>query len=156
VTDGVLVCAIALFAAFIITAEFASCQKTDPIPQKIELTGDLGAHDPVIIREGNKWHIYYTGVGIEHKVSDDLQRWQDSKSVFYQKPAWFSEYVPRVRESIWAPDIFFYSGKYYLYYSVSMFGKNNSVVGLASNKTLDPDSADYKWEDLGAVISSTE
>ena len=34
---------------------------------------------------------------------------------------------------------------YYFYYSVSTFGKNRSVIGLITNRTLDPASPDYRW-----------
>ena len=119
-----------------------------------ELSGDVGAHDPVIIKEGNRWYIFYTGVGLKMKYSDDGSHWTDYGGIFNMNPRWFKEYVPNAGESIWAPDISYYKGTYYLYYSVSTFGKNTSVIGLASNKTLDPDSPDYEWKDLGAVISS--
>jgi len=41
-----------------------------------------------------------------------------------------------------APDISLYKGQYYLYYSVSVFGKNTSCIGVATNKTLHPSSPD--------------
>ena len=40
----------------------------------------------------------------------------------------------------WAPDINYFDGEYHLYYAASSFGTNNSVIGLATNVTLDPDS----------------
>jgi arabinan endo-1,5-alpha-L-arabinosidase len=43
---------------------------------------------------------------------------------------------------------------YYLYYSVSSFGSQRSVIGLAVNKTMDPDSEQYEWIDRGKVIES--
>jgi arabinan endo-1,5-alpha-L-arabinosidase len=58
------------------------------------------------------------------------------------------------RNNQWAPDIAFHNGTYYLYYSVSSFGSNNSAIGVATNKTLDPASADYKWTDHGRVVQS--
>ena len=119
-----------------------------------ELSGDLGVHDPVMIKEEKLWHIYYTGVGIKHKISSDGVNWKDSESVFYQKPEWLSTYVPRVRESMWAPDIVYYNDYYYLTYSSSMFGKNTSVIGMARNKTLNPDAVEYKWKDQGPIIWS--
>ena len=48
----------------------------------------------------------------------------------------------------------FTMGLYYLYYSVSAFGKNTSCIGVATNKTLHPSSPDYKWTDHGKVIQS--
>lgn len=46
------------------------------------------------------------------------------------------------------------NGKYYLYYSVSAFGKNTSAIGLAVNATLDTSENSYGWIDMGEVIQS--
>jgi len=40
--------------------------------------------------------------------------------------------------------------------SVSTFGSRNSAIGLATNKTLDPASPDYRWVDEGLVLRSYE
>jgi arabinan endo-1,5-alpha-L-arabinosidase len=48
----------------------------------------------------------------------------------------------------------FFSGRYHLYYSLSTFGSPRSVIGLATNATLDPSSPSYAWEDLGKVVES--
>ena len=56
---------------------------------------------------------------------------------------------------MWAPDISFYSGRFHLTYAVSSFGSNHSLIGAASNKTLDPASKDYQWVDDGKVFEST-
>jgi arabinan endo-1,5-alpha-L-arabinosidase len=50
--------------------------------------------------------------------------------------------------------LFYYKGKYYLYYSVSSFGSNTSAIGLVTNVTLDKEDPDYAWVDEGVVISS--
>lgn len=41
-----------------------------------------------------------------------------------------------------------------MYYSVSAFGKNTSAIGVATNKTLDSSSSDFKWIDHGRVLQS--
>lgn len=128
----------------------------DLYKMKWDLNGDIGAHDPVIIRQQNKWYIFYTGVGLRMKESDDGLIWKDFGGIFNTKMDWFKKYVPTAGESIWAPDISLYKGVYYLYYSVSSFGRNTSVIGLATNKTLNPEDTEYKWEDMGAVINSNE
>jgi arabinan endo-1,5-alpha-L-arabinosidase len=64
------------------------------------------------------------------------------------------EAVPAFAGHIWAPDISFYDGKYYLYYAVSAFGKNTSCIGVATNTTLDPRDPNFKWVDHGKVIQS--
>jgi arabinan endo-1,5-alpha-L-arabinosidase len=44
--------------------------------------------------------------------------------------------------------------RYLLYYAASVFGKNTSVLGLATNPTLDPADPAYKWSDGGIVAQS--
>jgi arabinan endo-1,5-alpha-L-arabinosidase len=43
---------------------------------------------------------------------------------------------------------------YHLYYSVSSFGSRNSAIGLATTRTLDPSSPEYRWTDEGMVLRS--
>ena len=38
--------------------------------------------------------------------------------------------------------------------TVSAFGKNTSAIGVTVNKTLNPKSPDYRWEDKGIVVIS--
>ncbi len=115
---------------------------------------DIRVHDPVLAKDGNTYYLFCTGVGISVFSSTDLQHWQKEKSVFDSPPAWAVEAVPAFKGHIWAPDIAFHNGLYYLYYSVSAFGKNTSCIGVATNKTLDPKSSEYKWTDHGKVIES--
>ncbi len=56
--------------------------------------------------------------------------------------------------SIWAPDVAFFGGQYHLYYAVSTYGSQRSVIGLATNTTLDPANPAYRWVDHGPVIAS--
>lgn len=101
--------------------------------------------------------IYYvaaTGHGVQLLQSTDLQHWQPSGNVFEQAvPAWARDEVPGTR-GIWAPDLSYHDGLYYLYYSASTFGSRRSVIGLAVNKSLDPASKDYQWQDRGKVLES--
>ncbi len=69
-------------------------------------------------------------------------------------PSWFTTYVAGAGTDLWAPDIDFRSGKYWLYYAVSTFGKNVSAIGLATNATLNASASNYKWVDQGMVIHS--
>ena len=49
-----------------------------------------------------------------------------------------------------------HEGTYYLYYSASTFGKNDSITALATNTTLDPHDPDYRWVDRGPVVTSPQ
>lgn len=116
-----------------------------------------GIPDPAIIAapDGAKgYYAYATGRGLPFFRSDDLVRWERAGRVFSERvPAWAAEAVPG-SSGIWAPDIARFGGLYRLYYSVSTFGKQRSVIGLATNRTIDPESPEYRWEDRGEVISS--
>ncbi len=127
-------------------------------PEILKLEGQLGVHDPVIMREGNTYYVFSTGRGrggfIPVKISKDLRNWKEIGCVFTTMPEWTKQEIPLSRDA-WAPDISYFNGKFHLYYSVSSFGSNNSAIGLATNKTFYPNSPDYKWEDQGMVIRST-
>jgi arabinan endo-1,5-alpha-L-arabinosidase len=122
-------------------------------PELYKLDGDIyGIHDPVIIREADTYYIFSTrGTIIRSK---DLHHWTQCGRVFEKLPGWATQEIPGVRGGYWAPDISLYKGTYRLYYAVSTFGKNDSAIGLVTNKTLDPDSPDYKWVDQGMVFRS--
>jgi arabinan endo-1,5-alpha-L-arabinosidase len=62
--------------------------------------------------------------------------------------------IPGFKNHIWAPDISYYNGLYYLFYSVSAFGKNTSAIGLTTNTTLHTDDPSYQWVDHGKIIQS--
>lgn len=99
--------------------------------------------------------MFTTGNGISVYSSKDMQNWRKEKPVFSATPGWVNKAIPAYRgSSMWAPDISYHNGVYYLYYAVSAFGKNTSCIGLVVNKTLDTASTDYKWEDRGKVIQS--
>ncbi|MBC8083523.1 MAG: arabinan endo-1,5-alpha-L-arabinosidase [Hymenobacter sp.] len=115
----------------------------------------IPAHDPVLIRQNGTYYMFCTGRGIASWSSKDMKTWKREQPVFAEAPAWAVQAIPGFKDnSIWAPDISLHNGVYYLFYSVSAFGKNTSCIGLATNKTLDPAAPNYKWEDKGRVIQS--
>lgn len=111
-------------------------------------------HDPVMIKQDSTYYIFCTGNGISVLSSTNLRDWKFEAPVFNAPPKWAAEAIPAFKGHIWAPDISFYRGEYYLYYSVSAFGKNTSCIGLATNKTLNPADPAYQWVDHGKVIQS--
>jgi arabinan endo-1,5-alpha-L-arabinosidase len=111
-------------------------------------------HDPVMAREGDSFYVFSTGPGITIYGSDDLEHWRWQGRVFDGEPAWAKAAVPGFAGHLWAPDIFEHDGRWYLYYSVSAFGRNTSAIGVATSNSLDPDSPEYGWEDRGLVVQS--
>lgn len=133
---------------FLLLAAIAFKSNAQPLQQNISV------HDPVMIRQDSVYYIFCTGFGVSVWSSVNRKDWKKERPVFSDVPQWAVAAVPGFKGHIWAPDISFHNGKYYLYYAVSAFGKNTSCIGLAINKTLNPASADYKWVDHGKVIES--
>ena len=113
-------------------------------------------HDPVMIKQDSVYYLFTTGGGVPMASSTNLVNWKRLKPVFEKAPDWITEdIVPGWRSNtMWAPDIQYFNGTYYLFYSVSAFAKNTSAIGVATNKTLHPNSSDYKWVDHGVVVQS--
>ena len=128
-------------------------------PHAYTLSGDpAGTHDPSIIKEGKTWYVFATGKAPDGgqfavRCSDDLEHWKFCGHVFDAIPDWIHQRSPGTRD-LWAPDISYVNHEYRLYYAYSLFGKNTSGIALATNKTLDPASPDFKWIDKGLVFES--
>lgn len=132
---------IALFCSFVASVAWAQEDVTREV------------HDPSIIAEKGWYYVFTTGTRGEHipiRRSKDLRQWEHVGNVFKEMPGWARKKVPK--GGLWAPDIAFWKGRYWLYYSVAVNTAGvPSCIGLATNKTLDPASPEYKWEDQGLV-----
>lgn len=123
------------------------------------LRGDTIVHDPSIVHSGRQWWVFFTGDpainggAIRLSSSPDGRTWTDRGTVTPAIPAWVRTAVPGVT-NLWAPDVSFHDGRWYLYYSASTFGSNRSVIALMTNRTLDPASPAYRWVDQGTVVES--
>jgi arabinan endo-1,5-alpha-L-arabinosidase len=117
------------------------------------LKGDLKVHDPVMIKGGDSYYIF--GTGLSSKKSTDKINWVNDHGVFAKGEVldWWKKDIPEQKGVLWAPDIHYRDGKYHLYYSVSAWMNFNSSIGYATNVTLDKSNPNYKWEDHGEVIS---
>lgn len=115
----------------------------------------IPVHDPVMIRQDSTYYVFATGKGIRVWSSTDQVHWKAEKPVFDAAPAWTTQTNPATRPNdFWAPDISYHNGRYYLFYSSSVFGKNSSAIGLATNTTLRSSDPAYRWIDQGLVIQS--
>jgi len=111
-------------------------------------------HDPVMIKQDSTYYLFCTGWGITCLSSTDRVTWKKEKSVFQTPPEWAVSTIAGYKGHTWAPDISYYNGVYYLFYSVSAFGKNTSCIGLTTNKTLHPNDSGFHWTDHGKIIQS--
>ena len=116
--------------------------------------------DPSIFRQANTYYLFSTDAGgainghLPIRCSTDKINWQLCGAVFNQIPAWVQSAVPGIT-ALWAPDISYFNGVYHLYYAGSQFASNTSVIGLATNTTLDSTDPAYQWVDQGQVLAST-
>jgi len=115
---------------------------------------EVSVHDPVMAKEGGTYYVFSTGPGITFYSSANMKDWRLEGRVFHDQPVWARRAAPSFDGHVWAPDVHVHNGQYYLYYSVSGFGKNTSGIGVTVNKTLNPRSPDYRWEDQGMVLQS--
>jgi arabinan endo-1,5-alpha-L-arabinosidase len=144
-------CALALTALCVLTLGSRRLRAEAQAPST---NANRPVHDPCIARDGDTYYVFCTGPGIPIRRSKDLVHWEAAGQVFPEPlPAWAREAVPGSTIP-WAPDIAYFNGRYYLYYSVSTFGKNRSLIGLVTNKTLDPRRKEYAWKDEGKVFES--
>lgn len=140
-------------AATLLTASLAlplaACAESNAAPER-----QIDVHDPVMAKEGDTYYLFSTGPGITIYRSRDLHQWRLSDRAFASEPDWAKRVSPSFDGHLWAPDIVEHDGRFYLYYSVSAFGKNTSAIGVTVSDTLDPSSPDYGWQDQGIVVRS--
>lgn len=157
---------VCLFALSSCSASFTgrlsyASESTDPLAA-YALKGDtLPALDPSIIRQGNTYYAFSTDVAgfptggnLPIRCSQDKVSWQVCGSVFPNGvPAWIAAHVAG-GQGLWAPDISYFHGEYHLYYVASVLNTQRSVIGLATNTTLDSSDPSYQWVDRGLVLES--
>lgn len=143
-----------LFVGLITGTAILQAEVTEP-RKALELKGEFQrVHDPSIAKSDGGYYVFSTGRGIVLHTSPDLINWSKRTPVFATQPAWIEALIPDVKNYLWAPDISFFNGQWHLYYAASKFGTNRSVIGHATNATLNPDSPAFGWHDAGAVIES--
>jgi arabinan endo-1,5-alpha-L-arabinosidase len=143
---GALALAIALF----VTPAFAQ-----------GLTGNVAIHDPTIAVLDDGFASFATGVEgardggqIRTKTSPDGVDWQEAGALPGKMPQWVTDIFGYPPKNIWAPSVTEHDGRHYLYYSVSSFGKNTSVIGLMTNDDLKATDPTSGWIDQGLVLQS--
>ena len=103
----------------------------------LALDGEIGIHDPsTVVMSNGKYYTY--GTGGTSLVSDDGWTWRRGTAL--------------PRRGL-APDVIHLGDRYFVYVAANS-GPTKADVNLITNKTLDPSSPDYKWEEGGVVASS--
>jgi len=118
-------------------------------PVSLEVSGDLGTHDPSLVEADGVFYLQQTGSRLPGKRSTDLRAWKSNGTAFSANPAWIKMQVPQATD-LWAPDLSHFGGQYHLYYSASTFGSNSSCIGHATRDSM----ASGSWSDHGFVVCS--
>jgi arabinan endo-1,5-alpha-L-arabinosidase len=104
----------------------------------LALDGQVQIHDPsTIIRCDGKFYTY--GTGGTCLVSEDGWTWHRG--------------VTPARRGM-APDVIRLGDRYVLYIAANIGAQPKAAINMISNKTLDPNSPGYKWEEGGVVAGS--
>ena len=130
------------------SAAFIGATFANAAPSQVDV------HDPAMAEQNRTYYLYSTGPGIPFYSSKDMIHWASRGRVFATAPSWALSVNGAFNGHVWAPDIAFHDGRYYLYYAVSSPGVNDSAIGLTINTTLDPRAPGYKWEDQAIVLRS--
>ncbi|MBY8853021.1 family 43 glycosylhydrolase, partial [Saccharothrix sp. MB29] len=121
--------ALTLLSTLAVTVAVAPHASAYPAPGRV--TGDIGVHDPSAVkRSDGSYLIAHTGNGIALKTSTDRTAFRNAGAAFPGGTPWANTYTNNSR-NLWAPDLSYSNGQYYLYYSASTFGSNRSAIFLA-------------------------
>jgi len=140
--------ALALLAAIALTVVAAPYAAAYPLPGRV--TGDILVHDPSVVRRADgSYLVAHTGDNIALKTSTDRIAFRNAGTVFPGGASWTTAYTGGSR-NLWAPDLSYRNGQYYLYYAASTFGSNHSAIFLATS----PSGNSGTWTNQGLVIES--
>ena len=114
-------------------------------------SGVCNVHDPALIRRSSDstYFRFSTGNKITIATATSIAGpWTNKGSALPSG----SKIDLAGNQDLWAPDVSKIGDTYYLYYSVSTFGSQSSVIGVATSTTMDVGS----WTDHGSTgVSSS-
>lgn len=125
---------------------------TSGYPDPGTVSGDVTVHDPSMVRRSDGTYVLIsTAPGLAIRTSTDRVNFSYAGLVWPSGASWTDAYTGTSNGNLWAPDISYHNGKYYLYYAASSFGSNNSAIFLATSTTAMPGT----WTNQGVVYSTT-
>src|SRR6478736_3056662 len=138
---------------------FGLAAATHSIPYaRAATSGANGTHDPSRIVESDG-KFYFCSTGGNCASSVDGLKWSDAP-LRIPIPAWAGTYTEVTgysgNQGIWAPDLIYANGKYYIYYSFcgKPASKAPCVIGLYTTPTLDANAMSFRLTDEGKVVNS--
>jgi arabinan endo-1,5-alpha-L-arabinosidase len=120
-------------------------------PNPMQVTGNTGVHDPTVVKAPNGTYILaHTGNNVSLKTSTNRVAWSNAGAAFPGGAPWTTAYTGG-STNLWAPDISYRNGQFFMYYSASTFGSQRSAIFLATSAT----GASGSWTNQGLIIESS-
>jgi arabinan endo-1,5-alpha-L-arabinosidase len=120
-------------------------------PNPGAVSGSTGAHDPTVVKTpAGSYLVATTGNNLPLKTSSNRSAWANAGAVWPGGASWTTPYTGG-SANLWAPDLSFRGGQYWLYYAASTFGSQRSAIFLATS----PTGASGSWTHRGLVIESS-
>ncbi|MDX8141981.1 arabinan endo-1,5-alpha-L-arabinosidase [Lentzea sp. BCCO 10_0061] len=139
-----------LTVAVVLTTTVATAPHAAAYPLPGRVTGDISVHDPSVVKRANgSYLVAHTGTNIALKTSTDRVAFRNAGSVFPGGASWTTPYTDG-STNLWAPDLSYRDGRYWLYYSASTFGSNRSAIFLATSPSGDSGT----WTHRGLVVET--
>ncbi len=127
-------------------------KKSDPatLPSQPDYGSNVAVHDPSIFKDSDGTY-YAFGSHFAVAKSNDLIKWTQVQGDCQNRPADNALFGGKPSEVLsdtiaalklttvldaWAPDVIRHQGKYYMYYCVSTFGTNQSVIGRVESDSV--------------------
>lgn len=108
---------------------------------------EINIRDPFVLVYDNKYYMYgtrsetaFTGqaYGFDVYISENLEDWEGPVEVFHRPEGFFS------RKSYWAPEVYYYRSKFYMFATFADTGKGLGTAVLVSDA---PEGPFVLWSD---------
>ncbi len=109
--------------------------------------GVEGVHDPSLVVRGVTPRYMLFSTHNQARISTDRTAWVKLENALQPVPEWTRPYG---NGGMWAPDVSFQRGRYWMYYTAATTTGSSMAIGLATSTTAEPRS----WVDRGMVIDS--
>ncbi|GAB3456726.1 arabinan endo-1,5-alpha-L-arabinosidase [Actinophytocola sediminis] len=142
---------LAVLLGFVLAPATASSAVAADYPNPGLVTGDVAVHDPAMVRAPDGTYILVsTGDGLDIRTSTDRIAFRRVGAVWPNGASWTLPFTGGSRH-LWAPDLTYRNGQFYLYYSASTFGSRNSAIFLATSPTAMPGT----WTNRGLIVQTS-
>ena len=139
----------------VIGFSFQQCKTNSPKSSKIPSARPTKFVNPLISSGPDPWVIYKDGYYyLCHTTATNIKLYKTKKMSevgdSFSKVVWTPPSTGISAKNIWAPELHFINGKWYLYYTADDGNGDHHKMFVLENSS--PDPMEGKWEDKGPVI----